>query len=113
ECEWLSVNNETKGVHGGNGYRQVEIERDNTLLIAVIQNRLAVSSKYSEVCQEYKWCFKDWDVAFRQILRDSNKVVDCIAKEARGEMEQLIIHVDPLKYVRSLLEDNIHHVIIH
>lgn len=40
----------------------------------------------------------------RHILRDSKKVVDHIDKEARSGMEQLIIHVDPLVYVRDLLE---------
>ncbi|MBA0553487.1 hypothetical protein Golob_012665, partial [Gossypium lobatum] len=67
-----------------------------------------VSSKYSEVRQVYEWCFKVWDVTFYQILKDSNRVVGCIAKEAGGEIEQLITHVDPSKDVRSLLEDNIH-----
>ncbi|KAK5832187.1 hypothetical protein PVK06_015987 [Gossypium arboreum] len=111
ECGWLGVNNKTKGVHrGSGGYHQVEIENNNTLLIVVIQNRVVVSSKYSEVRQVYEWCFKDWVVTFYQILRDNNSVVDCIAKEVRGEMEKLIIHVDPPKYVRSILEDDIHRV---
>ncbi|MBA0854234.1 hypothetical protein Goshw_027885, partial [Gossypium schwendimanii] len=79
------------------GYRQVEIESDNVLLIVVIQNGLAVSSKYSEVRQVYEWCFKVWDVTFHQILKDSNRVVGRIAKEAGGEMEQLIAYVDPSK----------------
>ncbi|MBA0610295.1 hypothetical protein Godav_011161 [Gossypium davidsonii] len=91
------------------GYRQVEIESDNILLIIVIQNGLAVSSKYCEVHQVYEWCFKVWDMTFHQILKDSNRVVGRITKEARGEMEQLITHVDPSKHIRSLLEDKIHH----
>ncbi|MFQ6648286.1 hypothetical protein Gotur_021301 [Gossypium turneri] len=41
-------------------------------------------------------CLMDWEVKFRQILRESNKVADRIAKEARDEMDQLIIHEEPL-----------------
>ncbi|MBA0691916.1 hypothetical protein Goari_009517 [Gossypium aridum] len=89
ECGWLSVNNETKCVHRGSGKRT--------------EWRIPPSGdckrQYFTDCRHPK-----------QILRDNNKVVDCIAKEARGEIEQLIIHVDPLKYVRSLLEDDIHRV---
>ncbi|KAH1064364.1 hypothetical protein J1N35_029351 [Gossypium stocksii] len=61
------------------GFRQVELESDNALLIDVIQNG------------------------------DNNKVVDRITKETRGRMQQLIIYVDPLPYVRDLLEEDVQH----
>ncbi|MBA0761549.1 hypothetical protein Gotri_024177, partial [Gossypium trilobum] len=38
---------------------------------------------------------------------DSNKVAGHITKEARGGMEQLIIHVDPPTYVRDLLVEDV------
>lgn len=41
-------------------------------------------------------------------MRDNNKVADRIAKKARGEMKQLLIHVDPPEYVTSLLENDVH-----
>ncbi|MBA0743942.1 hypothetical protein Gogos_006591 [Gossypium gossypioides] len=69
------------------GFCQVEIESNNALLIAVIQNRLAANSKYSEIRQIYEWCFKHWDVKFCQIMTDSNRMANRIAKEARGEKE--------------------------
>ncbi|KAH1074280.1 hypothetical protein J1N35_026608 [Gossypium stocksii] len=56
-------------------------------LLDSLQNRLAVSSKYSEIRQIYEWCFKHWDVKFCQIMKDSNRVANRIAKEARVEME--------------------------
>ncbi|KAA3462750.1 reverse transcriptase [Gossypium australe] len=69
------------------GFCQVEIESDNALLIAVIQNGLAASSKYNKIRQIYAWCFKRWDVKFCQIMTDNNKVANRIAKKARGEMK--------------------------
>ncbi|KAK5833114.1 hypothetical protein PVK06_016926 [Gossypium arboreum] len=68
------------------GFRQVELESDNALLIDVIQNGLVAGNNCSEIRLIHDWCSKDWDVKFRYILRDNNKVVDCIAKEARGGM---------------------------
>lgn len=84
---------------------KVEIENGNVL---VIQNGLAVNSKYCEVRKIYEWCFKNQDVPLRHILRDNNKVADRIAKKVRGKMEQLIIHIDPPEYVKNLLEDDIY-----
>ncbi|MBA0744306.1 hypothetical protein Gogos_006938, partial [Gossypium gossypioides] len=40
------------------------------------------------------------------IVRDNNKMVDCLTREAQGGMEELFIHVDPPIYVRNLLEDD-------
>ncbi|MBA0669707.1 hypothetical protein Goklo_029372 [Gossypium klotzschianum] len=60
------------------GYRKVEIESDNSLLITVIQNGLVANNNYSE-----------------QILRENNGVANRITKEARGEMDHLIIHEEP------------------
>ncbi|MBA0814776.1 hypothetical protein Gohar_020583 [Gossypium harknessii] len=78
------------------GYRNVEIESDNSLLIAIIQNELATNNNYNEVRLIQDWCLMDCEVKFRQILRESNRVADRIAKEARDEMDQLIIHKEPL-----------------
>ncbi|MBA0562211.1 hypothetical protein Golob_007276, partial [Gossypium lobatum] len=68
------------------GYRQVEIESDNSVLIVVIQNGLVANNCYTKVRLIQDWCFEDWE---------SNRLSDCITKEARGEMEQLIIHQEP------------------
>ncbi|MBA0773380.1 hypothetical protein Gotri_008658 [Gossypium trilobum] len=85
---------------------QVEIESDNAILISVLQNRFAASNIYSKVQLLHDWCFKDWNVTFRQIVRDNNRMVDCLTREAQGGMEKLFIHVDPPIYVRNLLEDD-------
>ncbi|MBA0574142.1 hypothetical protein Golob_001374, partial [Gossypium lobatum] len=61
------------------GYHTVEIESDNSILVAVIQNGLVGNNNYDK------------------ILRESNRVTDRIAREARGEMEHLITHEEPPK----------------
>ncbi|MBA0697911.1 hypothetical protein Goari_021430, partial [Gossypium aridum] len=78
------------------GYRNVEIESENSLLIAIIQNELATNNNYNEVRLIQDWCLMDWEVKFRQILKESNGVADRITKEARDEIDQLIIHEEPL-----------------
>ncbi|MBA0774336.1 hypothetical protein Gotri_009553, partial [Gossypium trilobum] len=54
------------------------------------------------------WYSKNWELKFRQILRESNRVIDCLAKEARGEVEQLIVHEEPPTSLRSLLNNDNH-----
>ncbi|MBA0759873.1 hypothetical protein Gotri_022685, partial [Gossypium trilobum] len=44
---------------------------------------------------------------FCTILRESNRVADCIAKEARGTIELLVIHNDQPNSIKHLLEDDI------
>ncbi|MBA0580826.1 hypothetical protein Gorai_023027 [Gossypium raimondii] len=65
------------------GYCKVEFESDNSPLIV------------------------DWEMKFCTILRESNRVADCIAKEARSTMELLVIHNDPPNSIKHLLEDDI------
>ncbi|MBA0850059.1 hypothetical protein Goshw_024642 [Gossypium schwendimanii] len=71
------------------GFRQVELECDNAMLIEFIRNG---------------WASK---VKSRHIQRDANKVVDCIAKANGGMMDQLIIFEDSSRYVQNLLEEDI------
>ncbi|MBA0642258.1 hypothetical protein Goklo_026681 [Gossypium klotzschianum] len=63
------------------GFRQVELECDNAMLIEFIRNGWA--------------------------SRDANKVADCIAKANGGVMDQLIIFENSSRYVRDLLEEDI------
>ncbi|MBA0859904.1 hypothetical protein Goshw_011920 [Gossypium schwendimanii] len=46
---------------------------------------------------------QDWKVKFRHVLRESNKVVDVV-----GKLNQLIILTNPSRYVRRLLEEDVH-----
>ncbi|MBA0792797.1 hypothetical protein Gohar_017265 [Gossypium harknessii] len=66
------------------GFRKVELECDNAMLIEFIRN-----------------------VKSRHIQKDANKVADCIAKANGGVMDQLIIFEDSSRYVRNLLEEDI------
>ncbi|MBA0741841.1 hypothetical protein Gogos_014962 [Gossypium gossypioides] len=46
------------------GYRRVEIESDNSILVTIIQNGQATNKNYSEVKLIQDWCFKSWEVKF-------------------------------------------------
>ncbi|MBA0552827.1 hypothetical protein Golob_023605, partial [Gossypium lobatum] len=62
------------------GYRRVEIENenenDNSISVAIIQNGLTTNNVCSEVGLIQDWCLKDWEVKFRQIMRESDMVID-------------------------------------
>ncbi|MBA0693803.1 hypothetical protein Goari_004150, partial [Gossypium aridum] len=59
--------------------RRVEIESDNSVLVTIIQNGLATNNNYNEVKLIQDWYLnKNWEVKFRQILRESNRVADCL-----------------------------------
>ncbi|MBA0644590.1 hypothetical protein Goklo_028732 [Gossypium klotzschianum] len=92
------------------GYRRVEIENenDNSISVAIIQNGLTTNNICSEVGLIQDWCCKDWEEKFQQIMRESDMVIDRVAKEALGEMDHLIIHEEPPKSVRGLLDDDTH-----
>ncbi|MBA0870082.1 hypothetical protein Goshw_007628 [Gossypium schwendimanii] len=58
------------------GYKQVEINCDNVMLIDTIYNEFASISNIAEVRLIHEWCNKDWKVKFRHVLRVSNKVAN-------------------------------------
>ncbi|MBA0786559.1 hypothetical protein Gotri_026389 [Gossypium trilobum] len=66
------------------GYKQVQINYDNALLIDTIRNGFASISNIREVQLIHEWCHKDWKIKFRHILHESNKVADCLAKAKIG-----------------------------
>ncbi|MBA0851687.1 hypothetical protein Goshw_024497, partial [Gossypium schwendimanii] len=41
-------------------------------------------------------------------MRESDMVIDRVAKETLGEMDHLIIHEEPPESVRGLLDDDTH-----
>ncbi|MBA0832984.1 hypothetical protein Goarm_017328 [Gossypium armourianum] len=43
----------------------------------------------------------------QHVLKESNKVADCIANVAGSEMNQLVVFVDPTSHLRKFLEENI------
>ncbi|MBA0572159.1 hypothetical protein Golob_002518 [Gossypium lobatum] len=89
------------------GFRQVEMESDNALLIDTIRNDFVENSNIVEVRLIHEWCNRDWQVKLRHVRRESNKVVDCLAKTAGGGMTQLFELVDTPSHVRRLLEEDI------
>lgn len=88
-------------------FRQGEIKSDNTLLIDTLWNGLAVVNKVIEVLMIHAWCSKEWRVKFLHILKDNNKVADCVVKEARGVPGLLRVSVNPPLYVKKSLKEDI------
>ncbi|MFQ6631245.1 hypothetical protein Gotur_008821 [Gossypium turneri] len=67
------------------GFQQV-VESDNALLVDILQNGLAENNSVAEVRMIHTWVSKNWQVRIRLISRDCNRVVDCMANEARGDL---------------------------
>lgn len=88
------------------GYKQVDVNYDNALLIDTICNRFASISNVSEVRLIQEWCHKDWKLKFRHILRDSNKVANCLAMAVTRGLNHLTLFEDPPSYITCLLEDD-------
>ncbi|MBA0804731.1 hypothetical protein Gohar_004299, partial [Gossypium harknessii] len=81
------------------GYKQVEINCDDAMFIDIICNGLASISNITGLRLIHKWCNKDWKVKFRHVLRGSNKLTDCLANAAIGNLNQLVLFTDPPQYV--------------
>ncbi|PPS00162.1 hypothetical protein GOBAR_AA20487 [Gossypium barbadense] len=77
------------------------------MLIKTIHNELATVSSVAEVRQIQDWCSKNWEVKFRHIQRNANKLVNCITKADGDIIEQLVILDDSSQYVRCWLEEDI------
>ncbi|MFQ6646348.1 hypothetical protein Gotur_019041 [Gossypium turneri] len=86
------------------GYKQVEINCDNVVLIDTICNGFASIRNIAEV----RLCNKNWKVKFRHVLRGSNKVANCLAKAAIGKLNQVVLFPIPPQYVIRLLEEDTH-----
>ncbi|KAA3474652.1 pyruvate kinase isozyme G, chloroplastic-like [Gossypium australe] len=77
------------------GYKHVEINCDNAMLIDTISNGFASISNIVEVRLIHEWCNNDWKVKFRHVWRGSNKVVDCLEKAAIGKINQIVLFSGP------------------
>ncbi|MFQ6655018.1 hypothetical protein Gotur_025750, partial [Gossypium turneri] len=55
------------------------------------------------------WIVKDWQEKLRLLLRDGNRVANCLDNEISRSLNQLIILDEPLIYVRRLLETVVYH----
>lgn len=78
------------------GYKQVEVNCDNALLVDTFYNGFAAISRLNEIQQIHVWCSKAWKVKFCHVLKGTNKVADLLAKTAVGPLDKLqAFHVPP------------------
>ncbi|XP_016737875.1 uncharacterized protein [Gossypium hirsutum] len=75
------------------GFKQVEVESDNTLFIDIIINGFVANNNTMEVWLVHEWCNREWQVKLQHVLKESNKVVDCLAKAVGGGMNRLVVLV--------------------
>ncbi|MBA0782802.1 hypothetical protein Gotri_000626, partial [Gossypium trilobum] len=61
-------------------FKQVEVERDNAMLIKSLQNGLAAISNVKEIRMIHRYCSKNWLINSMHIQRGNNKVADCRGK---------------------------------
>ncbi|MBA0851062.1 hypothetical protein Goshw_012466 [Gossypium schwendimanii] len=66
-----------------NGYRRVEVESDNALLINAICSGYAARNSLSEVGEIQRLSTSKWGVIFRHISRQQNLVADGMARLGR------------------------------
>lgn len=76
-----------------NGFKQVEVNGDNALLMDIIRNGFAAISNILKVRQMHEWCAEEWKLKFRYILRESNTVADSLAKAAVGRLKFMCLHL--------------------
>ncbi|KAH1056181.1 hypothetical protein J1N35_034246 [Gossypium stocksii] len=89
------------------GFRRVEVESDNAMLIKSLQSSLAIVNNVKEIRMIHKYCFKNWRINFRHFQRGNNKVVDCLTKVAEGDLDQLMVLEEPSIFVREFLDEDI------
>ncbi|MBA0557306.1 hypothetical protein Golob_014382 [Gossypium lobatum] len=62
------------------GYRKVEVENDNALLVETIRRGSSVISSLAELRQLKVPCNRDWYLVFRHVSRECNSCVDLLAR---------------------------------
>ncbi|KAH1123143.1 hypothetical protein J1N35_006303 [Gossypium stocksii] len=92
------------------GFRQVELETDNALLLEILRSSFTCVNNVNNIAKVrllHTWIAKDWQMKLRLLSRNGNKVVDCLAKEI---LNQLIILDELSIYVQRLLKIDVYHI---
>ncbi|MBA0596228.1 hypothetical protein Gorai_013057, partial [Gossypium raimondii] len=71
-------------------------------------NALAAISNIAEIRLILELCSKDWQIKFRHISRDSNKVANQLAKMDEDKINCSVTLKDPPLFVHDLLEKDIY-----
>lgn len=78
----------------------MKVESDNALLVDILKNGLTGNNNIAELRLIHTWVSKNLQVRISLISKNNNKVANCIAKEARGNLDQLSIFYDSPIIVR-------------
>ncbi|KAK8580071.1 hypothetical protein V6N12_070357 [Hibiscus sabdariffa] len=85
------------------GYRQVEVETDNSKVYAIVSGK-SMALHGNSVVQAVQSLFAlDWDIHFSLVNRDHNRVTDALARLSRGQLISETLYTAPPPSVRELI----------
>lgn len=91
------------------GFRRIEIECDNVVIIDGLRNGLAEAvSSIDEVQLIHELYIDEWQIKFGHISRDNNRVADQLVKSSGDRINSLKIFENPPTSIKNLLEEDIY-----
>ncbi|MFQ6667668.1 hypothetical protein Gotur_033607, partial [Gossypium turneri] len=94
------------------GFHKVVTESDNALLIDIIGNGYATDNNLSELRLIHDLCKQDCQLKFWHVLREHNRLVDCIAKVVPSDLNRLSAFEDSPDHAQSLFEEYAHRAMV-
>lgn len=88
------------------GFKKVEVECDNMLLVELLHSGRGANGKIVEVCLIHQMLQRGWEVCVRYVLRDANVVADAMAKITIGDDLQLQLFQKPSVAVNRFIQDD-------
>lgn len=86
------------------GYKRVEVESDNALLVELLHSRGGVSSNLGEVRLIHQLLQRNWEIYLRHVTRNVNKTADIIAKLIDFRNSSLRVFSAPLLALLAIWE---------
>lgn len=85
------------------GFRKIELECDNSILVRDYPCRGAANCTMMELRLVYDMIIRAWDIRIQHISRDQNTVADCLTKVVSPILSRLILLDEPPLSVREYL----------
>lgn len=86
------------------GFRKIEVESDNALLVELFQSGGRSNSSVAEMRLIHQILQRDWEIRLRHISRNANETTDAMAKLIRVGDSMLHIFTEPPVTVTRFLQ---------
>ncbi|MBA0589263.1 hypothetical protein Gorai_018019 [Gossypium raimondii] len=86
------------------GYRKMEVERDNALLIQFICSGYASRNRLSELRQIQVMYSRNWQLTSKHISREQNRTADLMTRLGRATTSGLCVFYQPPSVLETTLE---------